>query len=48
VHFGPNVAITEDQLLRARAALRPQYEFAADRFGTLPDQWMRNMGEGVA
>ncbi len=48
VHFGPNLAITEDQLLRARVALRPQYEFAADRFGLLPDQWLRNMGKGVA
>ena len=48
VHFGPNLAMTEDQLLRARAVLRPQYEFAANRFGSLPDQWLRNMGKGVA
>lgn len=48
VHVGPNLDMTQDQLLRARAALRPQYEYAASRFGALPDTWLRNMGEGVA
>ena len=48
VHIGPQLDMTNDQLLRARAALRPQYEFAASRFGTLPEPWLRNMGEGVA
>ena len=48
VHAGPNLAISPDQLARARVALRPQYEFAASRFGTLPAAWMRNMNEGVA
>lgn len=48
VHVGPNLVMTQDQLLRARAALHPQYEYAASRFGALPDTWLRNMGEGVA
>ena len=48
VHFGPNLAMTSDQLLRARAALRPQYEYASARFGKLPEAWLRNMGESLA
>lgn len=48
VHIGPQLDMTNDQLLRARAALRPQYEFAANRFGPLPEPWLRNMGEGKA
>lgn len=48
VHKGQDLAMTTDQLARARVALRKQYDFAASRFGTLPDAWLRNMGEGVA
>lgn len=48
VYEGQALAITADQLSRARLALRRQYDFAASRLGTLPDAWLRNMGEGVA
>lgn len=48
VHKGQDLVMTTDQLARARVALRKQYVFAASRFGTLPDAWLRNMGEGVA
>lgn len=48
VHAGPRLAMTQDQLMRARLTLRPQYDFAATRFGSLPDAWLRNMGKGVA
>lgn len=48
VHAGADMPMTNDQLARARIALRPQYDFAATRFGSLPDAWLRNMGKGVA
>ena len=48
VHAGQRLDMTQDQLARARAALRPQYDYVAARFGTLPDAWLRNMNEGVA
>ena len=48
VHVGPQLAITDNQKLRAQQILRPQYQFVANRFGQLPEAWLRNMGEGVA
>jgi len=48
VHAGPQLAMTDNQKLRAQQFLRPQYQYVADRFGPLPEAWLRNMGEGVA
>jgi hypothetical protein len=43
VHEGVCLDMTEDQKMRARAYLAPQYEFAAERLGSLPEAWQANM-----
>ena len=40
VHVGPVLAMTPDQHAAARAWLRPQYEFANEIFGSLPEPWL--------
>jgi hypothetical protein len=45
VHVGVSVAMSPEHRVRARAHLRPQYEFVARQFSDLPDAWRRNMGE---
>ena len=47
VHAGPVLAMSDDQTRRARALLRPQYEFVARHYPDLPANWRRNMGEGT-
>lgn len=47
VHAGPVLAMSDDQMRRARALLRPQYEFVARHYPELPENWRRNMGEGT-
>lgn len=47
VHVGPVLAMSQAQHLRARAFLRPQYEFVARQFSELPANWRKNMGEGL-
>ena len=48
VHQGPRLTMSGNQAMRARVALRAQYDFAADRLGTLPDAWLGNIKEGMA
>ncbi len=45
VHAGPALALSDSQRNRARALLRPQYEFVARHYPDLPGAWRRNMGE---
>jgi hypothetical protein len=45
VHVGVSVAMSPEHRDRARAYLRPQYEFVARHFSDLPENWRRNMGE---
>jgi hypothetical protein len=47
VHVGPALALSADQKTRARALLRPQYEFVARHFSDIPENWRKNMGEGL-
>ncbi len=45
---GPDLAMPEAQKARARAILRPQYEYVARHYADrLPASWRRNMGEDV-
>jgi len=45
---GPDLAMPEAQKARARAVLRPQYEYVARHYAErLPASWRRNMGEDV-
>lgn len=46
VHAGVDLAMREDQKARARALLRPQYDFVARHYPDLPANWRKNMGEG--
>jgi hypothetical protein len=48
VHEGQALALPEDLANRARAWLRPQYEFAATAFPVLPEAWRRNIEKGFA
>jgi hypothetical protein len=45
VHAGPALAMSASQKDRARALLRPQYEFVARHYPDLPGAWRKNMGE---
>ena len=47
VHAGQVLAMTDAQTQRARALLKPQYDFVAHQFPVLPEAWRRNMGEGL-
>lgn len=47
-HVGPEMAMPAALTGRARAVLRPQYAYVADRFPALPRDWRRNMDEGAA
>jgi hypothetical protein len=43
VHEGVPLPLPEAQAARARAFLRPQYDFVRQNFGDLPDSWQQNM-----
>lgn len=45
VHAGPDLAMSDDQIQRARVLLRPQYEFVARHYPDIPANWRKNMGE---
>lgn len=45
VHEGIPLELPAPLADRARALLRPQYDYAASRFGLLPEAWRRNMQE---
>ncbi len=47
VHVGPALAMTPEHTARARALLRPQYEFVARHYPDIPANWRKNMGEGL-
>lgn len=47
VHVGPVLAMSPAQKDRARALLRPQYEFVARHYPDIPANWRKNMGEGL-
>jgi hypothetical protein len=47
VHVGPALVMMPEQLQRARALLRPQYEFVARQYPELPANWRKNMCEGT-
>lgn len=46
-HPGVALALPEGYRARLLAWLRPQYEFVAARFGTLPDAWQHSMKEAL-
>jgi len=48
VHEGQSLALAPAMANRARAYLRPQYDYVASQFGDLPQAWRKNMIEGVA
>lgn len=43
VHEGVSLEMSEDQKIRARAFLAPQYDYVAARLGPLPEAWQANM-----
>lgn len=45
VHAGPVLSMSDTQYARARALLRPQYEFVARHYPDIPASWRKNMGE---
>lgn len=47
-HRGIAARMRPDQRARAADFLRPQYEFAARYFPSLPDAWQKTMSEGFA
>lgn len=47
VHVGPALAMSPLQTERARALLRPQYEFVARHYPDIPANWRKTMGEGL-
>ena len=48
VHEGQALALAPVMAARARAYLKPQYDYVADKFADLPQAWRKNMNEGVA
>lgn len=48
VHEGQSLALDPALADRARAFLKPQYDYVAHQFADLPQAWRRNMNEGVA
>ncbi len=48
VHEGRSLALAAPLRARARAFLRPQYDYVASQFGDLPAAWRANMQEGFA
>jgi hypothetical protein len=47
VHAGVSVSMTDDQRVRARAALRAQYNYVANAFPSVPLVWRENMKEAT-
>ena len=48
VNEGKRASLPEDLRAKARRQLRPQYEFAARYFPSLPEAWQKTMSEGFA
>ena len=48
VHEGQSLALAPAMADRARAYLKPQYDYVASQFADLPQAWRSNMNEGVA
>lgn len=48
VNEGKRASLPEDLRAEARRQLRPQYEFAARYFPSLPEAWQKTMSEGFA
>ena len=48
VHEGQALALTPVMAARARAFLKPQYDYVTSQFADVPQAWRNNMNEGVA